>query len=65
MNSSRWFYLAVAALVIFAYGVHRFTSQGRYVFKPDTALVLDTWTGTASGVVNGEVYRFGESRSSN
>jgi len=58
MNSDRWFFLAIATLVILTFGIYRFTAQGRYVFKTDSALVLDTWTGNASGVTSGKNYPF-------
>lgn len=49
MNSNRWFFLAVATLVILAFGIYRFTATGRYVIKNgDGMIVVDTWTGDAT-----------------
>ena len=46
MNSNRWFFLAVATLVILAFGIYRFTATGRYAIKNSDGLaVVDTWTG--------------------
>ncbi len=49
MNSNRWFFLAVATLVILAFGIYRFTATGRYAIKNSDGLaVVDTWTGAVT-----------------
>ena len=45
MNSNRWFFLAVATLVILAFGIYRFSNQGRYAFNGEGIVVIDTLTG--------------------
>ena len=47
MNSNRWFFLAVATLVILAFGIYRFSNQGRYAFRnaEGSILILDTVNG--------------------
>ncbi len=53
MNTDRWFYLAVAALITFAY----IATQCRDRYESTGSLeVVDRWTGKRHGISGGEWY---------
>jgi len=54
MNTDRWFYLAVAALIAFVY---IFSSYGRDRYIKDGTRVFDKWTGSVA--VDGKILPFG------